>query len=64
MVLACFHMMVPHIMPELPVAQRERSQNVKTPIVYSNVLVRNWRAWAHSSCSAIDAPMSFHHGRP
>ena len=45
-VLACFHMVIPHIMPELPAPQRDAlAQNVKTPLVYTNVLVRNWQPW-------------------
>jgi spermidine dehydrogenase len=46
-VLACFHTIIPHLMPTLPQAQRQAlAQNVKTPLVYTNVLVRDWRAWA------------------
>jgi spermidine dehydrogenase len=60
-VLACFHMMIPHLMPDLPAGQRAAlAQNVKTPIVYTNVLVRNWRAWAALKVHAINAPVSFH----
>jgi spermidine dehydrogenase len=60
-VLACFHMMIPHLMPELPDTQREAlAQNVKTPIVYTNVLVRNWHPWVALNVSEISAPMSFH----
>jgi spermidine dehydrogenase len=60
-VLACFHMMIPHLMPELTAGQRDAlAQNVKTPIVYTNVLVRNWRPWAELKVSEISAPMSFH----
>jgi spermidine dehydrogenase len=60
-VLACFHMMIPHIMPSLPPAQREAlAANVKTPLVYTNVLVRNWRPWVELKVSNISAPMSFH----
>ena len=36
------------------------AQNVKTPIVYTNVLVRNWRPWVELKISDISAPMSFH----
>jgi len=61
-VLACFHMMIPYIMPELPEPQRAAlAQNVKTPIVYTNVLVRNWQAFANLKVSSIAAPMAFHH---
>ncbi len=60
-VLACFHMMVPHIVPDLPQAQAAAlAQNVKTPLVYTNVLVRNWRPWVDLKVHDISAPMSFH----
>jgi spermidine dehydrogenase len=60
-VLACFHMTIPHIVPELPPGQRAAlAQNVKTPLVYTNVLVGNWRPWISLKVSSISAPMSFH----
>jgi spermidine dehydrogenase len=60
-VLACFHMMIPHIMPGLPQPQREAlAQNVKAPLVYTNVLVRDWRPWTSLKVFDISAPMSFH----
>ncbi len=60
-VLACFHMVIPHIMPELPASQREAlARNVKTPLVYTNVLTRDWRPWARLGVHDISAPMSFH----
>jgi spermidine dehydrogenase len=61
-VLACFHGMIPHLMPELPQPQRVAlAQNVKTPNVYTNVVIRDWRAFANLKISTISAPMSFHH---
>ena len=46
MVLACFNMMIPHLMPELPEEQREAlAKNVKAPLVYANVLVQDWKPW-------------------
>jgi spermidine dehydrogenase len=61
-VLACFHMVVPHIMPELPAPQRAAlAQNVKTPIVYTNVVTRDWHPWVNLKISNIAAPTSFHH---
>jgi spermidine dehydrogenase len=60
-VLACFHSVIPHIMPELPRAQRRAlAQNVKAPLVYTNVLVRNWQPWLKLGVHDIVAPMSFH----
>src|SRR4029077_17392235 len=61
-VLACFHMVIPYIAPELPRAQRRAlAQNVKAPLVYTNVLVRNWQPWINLKVHYISAPMSFHH---
>ena len=60
-VLACFHMMIPHIVPDLPQPQRAAlAQNVKAPLVYTNVLVRHWRPWIELKVHDIVAPMSFH----
>jgi spermidine dehydrogenase len=60
-VLACFHAMVPYLMPQLPPAQRAAlALNVRTPLVYTNVLVRDWRPWIALGVHAISAPMSFH----
>jgi len=59
-VLACFHMMIPYLMPDLPQAQREAlALNVKTPLVYTNVVTRNWQPWLALKISDIAAPMSF-----
>ena len=60
-VLACFNMVIPYIMPELPEDQREAlAQNVKTPLVYTNVLVQDWKPWVKLGVHEISAPMSFH----
>jgi spermidine dehydrogenase len=60
-VLACFNMIIPYIMPELPPPQRAAlAQNVKIPLVYTNVLVGNWQPWASLGVHDISAPMSFH----
>ena len=40
---------------------RRLRKNVKTPICYTNVLVRNWRAFANLKVNSISAPMGFHH---
>jgi spermidine dehydrogenase len=59
-VLACFHMMIPYLMPDLPQAQREAlTLNVKTPLVYTNVVARNWQPWLALKVSDIVAPMGF-----
>jgi spermidine dehydrogenase len=60
-VLACFNMIIPHLMPDLPEPQREAlAKNVKAPLVYTNVAVRNWEPWIKLGVHEISAPMSFH----
>jgi spermidine dehydrogenase len=59
-VLACFHMMIPYLMPDLPAAQRQAlAQNVKTPLVYVNVATRDWKPWLALKVFAISSPMAF-----
>jgi spermidine dehydrogenase len=60
-VLACFSMVIPHLMPDLPAQQSAAlRQNVKAPLVYTKVLVRNWHPWTRLGVHEISAPMSFH----
>ena len=60
-VLACFNMLIPYIMPEVPAAQQAAlAQNVKAPLVYTNVLVRNWQPWVRLGVHEITAPMSIY----
>jgi spermidine dehydrogenase len=60
-VLACFNMLVPYALGGLPDAQAAAlRQNVKLPLVYSNVLVRDWRAWQRLGVHEIYGVSSFH----
>jgi len=60
-VLACFNMLVPYALGGLPAAQAAAlRQNVKMPLVYSNVLVRDWRAWQRLGVHEIYGVSSFH----
>ena len=44
--LACWHRVIPHITDELGEAQIEAlNDQVKVPLVYANVLIRNWEAF-------------------
>jgi spermidine dehydrogenase len=54
-------MVIPYIMPELPQVQREAlARNIKAPLIYTNVLVRDWHAWMKLGVHEISAPMSIH----
>jgi spermidine dehydrogenase len=44
-ILACWNMLIPYMCPEMPEAQKKGlSYNVKVPLVYTNVQIRNWTA--------------------
>jgi len=46
-VMACYNSAIPYLCPELPVAQQEAlAYNVKIPLTYTKVAVKNWRAFA------------------
>ncbi|MEM9758613.1 MAG: FAD/NAD(P)-binding protein [Pseudomonadota bacterium] len=60
-VLACYHSIVPSLCPELPAVQREAmAQQVKTPILYTNVALRNWHAWKEMGLAAFYSPTAYH----
>lgn len=42
-VMACYNMMIPHIMPELENDQKQAlAMNVKAPLVYTKVVLKHW----------------------
>jgi spermidine dehydrogenase len=56
-ILACWHVVVPYIAQELPKAQREALASAqKVPLLYTNVLLRNWAAFQKLSTNTIYAP--------
>ena len=45
-ILACYNMMIPYLLRDLPAEQAQAlSQNVKYPLVYTKVVVRNWTSF-------------------
>lgn len=59
-VLACWHAVIPHICPELPEKQKTALHDaVKSPVVYTSVLLANWRAFVAAGASHVSAPGSF-----
>jgi len=44
-ILACWNMLIPYMCPEMPEVQKQGlAYNVKVPLVYTNVQIRNWAA--------------------
>ena len=59
-VLACYNMIIPHLMPELPEPQKEAlAASVKAPLVYVNVAIRNWQSFAKLGVQQIYSPTAF-----
>jgi len=62
-VMACWNMFVPYLVPELPAPQKEAlSFAVKGPLVYTSVGVTNWTAWHKLGIANVSAPTMFHSG--
>jgi spermidine dehydrogenase len=62
-VLACYNAVIPYLCPEMPEAQRQGLRMaVKAPLVYTNVLIRNWTSFAKLGVSNLHAPGGFHSG--
>ena len=60
-ILACWHVVIPHLCAELPEAQREAlAYGVKVPIVYTSVLLRNWTSFVKLGISGVYSPGSYH----
>jgi spermidine dehydrogenase len=56
-VMACWNMFIPYLVPELPSAQKEAlAYNVKGPLVYTNVFLRNWNAFEKLGIRNVDCP--------
>ncbi len=59
-VLACYNMIIPHIMPELPETQKQAlAKGVKMPLVYANVAIRDWHAFVKQGVDQIYCPYGF-----
>jgi spermidine dehydrogenase len=56
-IMACWNMFIPYLVPTLPEAQKEAlAFNVKRPIVYTSVALRNWRSFHKLGVSHINTP--------
>ena len=60
-VLACYNSVIPYLCPELPEPQKAALRSlVKSPLVYTNVLLGNWRAWERAGVALVHSPGSWH----
>ncbi|MGI9262805.1 MAG: NAD(P)-binding protein [Woeseiaceae bacterium] len=62
-VMACYNALVPRMCPEMPGEQKAALSNcIRAPLVYTNVLIRNWTSFARLGTNRVSAPGFFHHG--
>jgi spermidine dehydrogenase len=62
-ILACWHVVIPHICAELPEAQQHAlAYAVKVPLVYTSVLLRSWTSFVKLGFSGAYSPGSYHTG--
>jgi spermidine dehydrogenase len=60
-VLACWNMIIPYLCPELPEKQKDAlAYGVKTPLVYTHVLIRDWTAFERLKVQDVVAPGGYH----
>ena len=59
-ILACWHQMIPYLTDELSPRQRAAlASATKVPIVYTNVVLNNWKAFQKAGVNSIYAPGSY-----
>ena len=60
-ILACWHVVIPYICEQLPDKQKQAlSSAAKVPLLYTNVALRNWKAFQKLGTNAIYAPGQYH----
>ena len=62
-VMACYNGVIPHLCPEMSDEQKTALMyGVKMPLVYTNVLIRNWTAFTNLGISRVTSPGMYHTG--
>jgi spermidine dehydrogenase len=60
-VLACYNSIVRFLMPELPEKQKNAlAESAKVPLLYTNVFLRNWKAFEKLGFSRVTSPHMYH----
>jgi spermidine dehydrogenase len=59
-ILACWNMVIPYMCPEMSQAQKEAlAYNVKVPLVYTHVQLKNWKAFEKLKVHSVHCPGAF-----
>ncbi len=60
-VLACYNAMIPYLLPELAEEQRGAlAEAVRTPLVYTNVVLRNWQSFVKAGVNRFYNPTGYY----
>lgn len=60
-VMACYNGVIPHLVPEMSNEQKAALKyGVKMANVYTNVLIRNWKAFTNLGISSVSSPGMYH----
>jgi len=60
-ILACYNMMIPHLVSGLPAEQAAAlKNNVKAPLVYTNIGLKNWRGFKEKNIGLAVCPGTLH----
>jgi spermidine dehydrogenase len=60
-VLACYNSIIQFLMPELPERQKAAlAQSAKVPLLYTNVFIRNWKAFENLGIDRVSCPGMYH----
>ncbi|MCP4461119.1 MAG: NAD(P)-binding protein [Cytophagales bacterium] len=60
-VMACYNMMIPHIVPSIPEEQAAALKlQVKVPLQYTTVGLKNWRALSETGVGFFMSPGNYH----
>ena len=60
-VMACWNTVIPYLCPQLSVKQKEGlAYGIKSPLVYTGVLLSNWQSFVKTGISGVTAPGGFH----
>ncbi len=60
-IVACYNALIPSLMPEIPETQKQAlAYPVKVPMLYTNVLIRQWTAFQKLGVSTIQAPCMYY----
>lgn len=60
-IMACNNRVIPKLCPELPKVQKQAlSKILKTPILYTTVVLKNWQAWKKLGIGGVISPFSYY----